>query len=207
MKIVLRLSVIIGVLVLLSLVLPESSPGEKQGFFAAEQPAWAAVARAKPKRADPPAGPVLEIPKLKMKARVVEGVTWEILGHGPGHFPGTAGPGEIGNYAIAGHRNVAGNWFMDLPRLQPGDEVLVHSGSKVYRYRICEVLVVLPNEMWIIDPIPGRAIITLVTCIPVPKPSYRFVAVGELEGSRTAGAGSVPAPLTVSNDPRISRSN
>ncbi len=126
--------------------------------------------------------PRLVIPKIGVNARVVEGVTLADLRKGPGHFPGTAGPGQIGNYAIAGHRNINGSRFMFLPRLSIGDQILVYVGQKVYRYRVFEMRTVLPEEMWVTEPIPGKpATIMLLTCIPVPNPTHRFIVFGELE--------------------------
>ena len=42
------------------------------------------------------------------------------LALGPGHVVGTALPGQVGNFAVAGHRVTAGNPFWGLPGLRPG---------------------------------------------------------------------------------------
>jgi hypothetical protein len=53
---------------------------------------------------------VLTIPRLGEDYRhvVVEGVGREELKKGPGHQPGTAWPGQLGNVVLAGHRTTYG---------------------------------------------------------------------------------------------------
>ena len=47
------------------------------------------------------------------------------LKKGPGHYPDTPLPGQLGNSAIAGHRTTYGEPFSDLPDLEPGDEIRI----------------------------------------------------------------------------------
>jgi sortase A len=56
---------------------------------------------------------VLRIPRLGQRYEpvVVEGVGREELKKGPGHYPGSAMPGEVGNYVLAGHRTTYGAPF------------------------------------------------------------------------------------------------
>ena len=58
---------------------------------------------------------------------VVEGVGDDDLARGPGHFPGTALPGEVGNFAVAGHRATHGEPFAHLDKLEEGDPVVVET--------------------------------------------------------------------------------
>src|SRR5688572_22535163 len=55
---------------------------------------------------------------------VVQGVTLTDLQRGPGHYPGTAMPGDKGNFAVAGHRTTYGAPFFHLDQLRKGDEVV-----------------------------------------------------------------------------------
>ncbi len=87
---------------------------------------------------------------------LVEGVRAEDLGRGVGHFPG-AGPGQIGNFALAAHRVTNGEPFHDLPRLRPGDRVMVETSDATYTYVLDtdpNDLVVPFTETWVIDPVP-----------------------------------------------------
>ena len=58
------------------------------------------------KIADPPQGTVMaqiQIPKIDLSQYVVSGTDEDDLAKGPGHYLGTAMPGQAGNVAIAGH--------------------------------------------------------------------------------------------------------
>src|SRR5690606_8314311 len=56
---------------------------------------------------------ILHIPRLEKRWVVVEGVRQQDIVRNPGHYPGTAMPGEEGNFAIAGHRNRGTFWYLD----------------------------------------------------------------------------------------------
>nr|MDT0667201.1 sortase [Micromonospora sp. DSM 115978] len=66
---------------------------------------------------------------------VVEGVTVEALELGPGHYPGTALPGEIGNFVVSGHRTTYGAPFSRLDELDAGDPVVVEARDRYFTYR------------------------------------------------------------------------
>jgi sortase A len=122
---------------------------------------------------------------------VIEGVRPEDLAQGLGHYPGTALPGQIGNFAVAGHRVTHGEPFRELPSLRPGDVVEVETADAVYTYRMSSdpnQLIVQPQDTWVLDPIPGkpagappdRARITLTTCAELFHTSDRMIAFGRL---------------------------
>ena len=56
----------------------------------------------------------LVIPRIGVNVYVVQGVSDEDLRRGPGHYPQTALPGQVGNAAIAGHRTTYGAPFYSL---------------------------------------------------------------------------------------------
>ena len=53
------------------------------------------------------------------------GVSPADLKKGPGHYPETPLPGQLGNSAIAGHRTTYGQPFYDIDELDAGDEIVV----------------------------------------------------------------------------------
>ncbi len=115
---------------------------------------------------------------------VVEGVGTEELKRGPGHYPGTALPGEAGNFAVAGHRTTYGAPFFHLDQLVPGDviEVTARSGA-VLSYRVARAQVVEPSATWTIAPDPletGKPTVTLTTCFPRFSDRQRLVVFAEL---------------------------
>lgn len=80
----------------------------------------------------------LYIPKLGHDYRytVLEGTDPRTLSHGPGHYAGTAMPGEQGNLAIAGHRIGRGAPFGDIDRLAACDALVVETATEWYVYRV-----------------------------------------------------------------------
>ena len=62
---------------------------------------------------------VLEIPKINLKVVVAEGTEDEIIKYAVGHFKDTAMPGEMGNFALAGHRNYdTGEFFLKIKQIR-----------------------------------------------------------------------------------------
>ena len=125
---------------------------------------------------------------------VLEGTGLDVLARGVGHYPGTAGPGEVGNFALAGHRVTHGQPFGRLLELDPGDEVVVETRAAVYTYVLDEApraLTVDDTATWVLDPVPGepdreptRALITLTTCQDLFRSPDRSVGFGHLQSTR-----------------------
>jgi sortase A len=67
---------------------------------------------------------------------VVQGTNDADLERGPGHYSNTAVPGQIGNFALAGHRVGKGEPFLNLDQLVPGDAVVVQTAGNWYVYRV-----------------------------------------------------------------------
>src|SRR5882724_6010418 len=69
----------------------------------------------------------LRIPAFGAQWRftIIQGTQLAQLNVSPGHVPGTQLPGQLGNFAVAGHRVTAGNPFWSLPGLKAGDMVYV----------------------------------------------------------------------------------
>ena len=63
----------------------------------------------------------IEIPKIGVSQPMFEGVGLDVLANGPGHWPGTAMPGDTGNAVVAGHRVTHTHPFLDIDQLNPGD--------------------------------------------------------------------------------------
>ena len=67
---------------------------------------------------------------------IIEGTTQPDLAIGPGHYTGTALPGQPGNFAVAGHRVGEGDPFNDIDLVQPCDSIVVETQSDWYVYRM-----------------------------------------------------------------------
>ena len=122
---------------------------------------------------------------------IVQGTDLPQLALGPGHVPGTALPGGIGNFAVAAHRVTAGNPFYRLNDLRPGDKVLVETAATTYTYQVTGTQLVLPGDTAVLDPVPGhpgrdprKALITLITCDPPWTGTHRIIVSGSLAAER-----------------------
>lgn len=119
---------------------------------------------------------------------VVEGVDLPQLALGPGHYPGTAGPGEVGNFAVAGHRAGHAAPFENLDRLKPGDVVNFSVGDHQWSYRVDRSFLTEPTDVGVIDAvpeqpnaIPTKRLMTLTTCDPKYGVRFkRLIVVGTL---------------------------
>ncbi|MFC6043204.1 class E sortase [Nocardioides hankookensis] len=146
---------------------------------------------------------ILHIPALGKKWSwvVVEGVSEDDLAKGPGHFPGTALPGEVGNFAVAGHRATHGEPFAELDKLQVGDPVVVETVDGWLVYDVTWVRILSPSATEVLAPVAGhpgtkaeQRTVTLVTCNPRWSSTERLVVGAQLVERRSADAGP-PAEL------------
>lgn len=65
---------------------------------------------------------------------VIEGTTSEVLDtFGLGHYPGTAMPGDEGNFAVAGHRQTNGAVLDHIDALTEGERIIVHVQPESWR--------------------------------------------------------------------------
>jgi sortase A len=91
------------------------------------------------------------------------------LEKGPAHYKGTALPGQLGNFALAGHRVGKGEPFLNVDKLQPGDPVIVETKTFWYVYRVKGQQNGLSEDDS--DGVPGRVIVSSSdgnVLLPVP---------------------------------------
>jgi sortase A len=127
---------------------------------------------------------------------VVEGVGDDDLARGPGHFPGTALPGDVGNFAVAGHRATHGEPFAHLDELAVGDPVVVETVDGWLTYDVTWVRILSPSATEVLAPVAGhpgeqarQRTLTLVTCNPRWSSTERLVVGAQLVERRSADAG------------------
>jgi sortase A len=118
---------------------------------------------------------------------VIEGVGVSDLRKGPGHYPGTALPGQVGNFVVSGHRTTYSAPFNKLGELDRGDEILIDTRDDQYVYKVTDRRIVKPTEVDVTAPVPfhpGRRptdrMITLTTCHPKYSAAKRMIIFGEL---------------------------
>jgi sortase A len=133
---------------------------------------------------------LIRIPQLgpKWQFAVVQGTGLSQLALGPGHLPGTALPGQVGNFVVAGHRVTAGNPFWRVPSLHVGSLVVVETINASYEYQVTGGPRSVPaDDSAVTAPVPyhpgERAqlrMITLITCDPPWTGTSRVVVTGVL---------------------------
>lgn len=107
---------------------------------------------------------IVEIPKLDIKAPLVEGQDERLLKYGVGRVESSALPGADGNLVIGGHRNALySSYFRHLHKLSKGDLIHVTTQKGVYTYKVTKTLTVAPKDVWVMDNTDGPTI-TLITC-------------------------------------------
>ncbi len=116
----------------------------------------------------------IEIPRIGVSKPMFEGVTLTTLDKGPGHWPGTALPGQIGNVVVGGHRVSHDKPFRNLDKLQPGDEVVFTTDAGRFVYHVVGTEVVTPDAIRIIDQTAAPTA-TLFACTPPGSTSHRIV--------------------------------
>lgn len=135
----------------------------------------------------------LEIPAIGVDDIVVAGIDVSDLKKGPGHFPDTPLPGQLGNVAIAGHRTTYGAPFFDVDELVPGDEMIVTTLDGRYVYEVTGTQIVSPSDYEVVTTSdPTRAQLTLVSCDPKFTARNRIIVQAALDVERS---GAVGAPL------------
>ena len=121
----------------------------------------------------------VQIPAINVDAQVVVGDSWDQLKKGVGYHLGSANPGERGNLVLSAHNDVFGEIFRHLDQLQPGDEIVVYSGSQRYRYTVSEQRLVTPTQVDVMSP-TNEPTVTLVSCYPYLIDNQRIVVFGQL---------------------------
>ena len=91
-----------------------------------------------------------------------------------GHVPGTVFPGDMGNAALAAHRDT---FFRNLGSVAKGDEIIVNTRHGTFHYVVRSTEIVRPNAVRVLRPTPSPEL-TLITCYPFyyigPSPK-RFI--------------------------------
>jgi len=115
----------------------------------------------------------LSVPAIGLSGiPVVEGTTEASLSVGAGHLIGSGYPWvPNSNTYIAGHRlgypgTASDHVFYNLPNLVEGDQIyLTDSNGTTYTYAVSEILEVPRTDLSVTNPVPGRDVVSLQTCI------------------------------------------
>ena len=95
-------------------------------------------------------------PRIGVERSMYQELRLSTLDRGPGHWPRSAMPGEIGNVVVAGHRVSHNQDFRNLDELEPGDEVIFNTATGRHTYHVLGTEVVGPDAVWIVDQTPAQ---------------------------------------------------
>ena len=125
---------------------------------------------------------VLRISKINLEEGIREGSSSSVISSALGHMEETALPGQIGNCAIAGHRNyVFGRFFNRLDEIEPGDTVEIETLDGTFTYEVTDSFVVEPEDVSVLSRDLDQSELTLITCTPLFVGSHRLIIRGVLQ--------------------------
>lgn len=144
---------------------------------------------------------------------VVEGTDYQDLQKGPGHYPGTALPGQVGNFAVAGHRTTYLHPFNKIATLRNHDVIVLETKTTWFTYTIENVPntnipwreIVAPTKVQVAYPVPDQLdpnktaklkLLTFTSCHPEYSASERYVIHAVLTDTLHKSPGVFPAALT-----------
>ncbi len=131
---------------------------------------------------------IIDIPKIGIDYIAVQGTDAPDLERGPGHYVGTALPGNAGNAAFAGHRTTYAAPFYNLNEVTTGDSIYVTTIQGRFQYQVTgPPLVVDPSDSNVLNPTPTPTL-TLTTCNPRFSASTRLVVTAALVSPAVAAA-------------------
>lgn len=143
----------------------------------------------------------IQIPAAGVDWVFVQGTERNDLAKGPGHYPSTPLPGQIGNAAIAGHRTTHGAPFYNIDKLrartkdQRGDIIVTDTLIGQHVFEVIEQRIVKPTDTWVAGPVtlpeqqlnrtglklnPNQSYLTLTSCNPRFSARERIVILAVL---------------------------
>ena len=152
---------------------------------------------------------LIQMPTINVTKYVVAGVETADLKKGPGHYPSTPLPGELGNSAIAGHRTTYGEPFRHLDDLEIGDPIIITDlFNRTFTYTVTAQQIVKPSDTWVTATTdPNKAILTLTTCDPEFSAKQRLIISAEMDLEISEIAASPAATYTQSSPAQPTISN
>lgn len=123
----------------------------------------------------------LEVPRISGKMVVYHGISAKVLEKGVGHIEGTSLPvgGESTHTVMSAHRGLpSAKLFSDLDQMVVGDQFYIHVLDEHLAYEVDQINVVLPEEVSLLDIVPGEDLATLVTCTPYGVNTHRLLVRG-----------------------------
>lgn len=124
----------------------------------------------------------LRVPKISLHLPIYHGTSDQVLKRGVGHLHGTSLPvgGTSANAVLSGHRGLpSALLFTRLDELEIGDICYIDLMGRTMGYRIVQIHVISPDDTHLYKVVPGRDLVTLMTCTPYGVNTQRLVVTAE----------------------------
>ena len=135
---------------------------------------------------------------------VLQGTDHDALTNGIGHYSGTAFPGQVGNFAVAGHRTTYGMPFSNIDLLRTGDVIVLETKASYIVYAVDRHVIVTPDQVQVIAPVPQhpgdkptQAWLTMTSCNPRFSATQRYVVFAKLVRSIPRATGLAASYMAV----------
>lgn len=124
---------------------------------------------------------MLSINKIDLNLPILKGSSKANLRKSVASVDKTGSLGQVGNYAIAGHRNrTYGSIFNRLDEVDLGDKIGLSNGAEQFNYEVVDKLYVKPEETWVLKGNQADKEVTLITCHPQVNPTHRLIIKGKI---------------------------
>ncbi len=123
----------------------------------------------------------VDIPSIGVTLPIYHGTEEAVLQTAVGHIESTSLPvgGANTHCVISGHRGLpSARLFTDLDRLTTGDLFTLNVLDEVMTYEVDQILIVEPYDLSCLQIIPGKDLVTLVTCTPYGINTHRLLVRG-----------------------------
>ncbi|WEV65735.1 MULTISPECIES: class C sortase [unclassified Bifidobacterium] len=135
----------------------------------------------------------IRIPKISVKLPIRHGTSDKVLEHGVGHLYGTSLPvgGASTNAVLSGHNGLTSALlFTRLDELDKGDIFYIQTLGRTMGYRVVGIHVIKPTDTHLYKVVPGKDLVTLMTCTPYGVNTERLI----ITGTRQAIPDPIPDP-------------
>lgn len=121
------------------------------------------------------------VPPAKINLPVYHGTDDKTLQKGVGHLYGSdlpvGGPGT--HSVLTGHTGLPNATLFDnLTKVKEGDAFYIQVSGEKLKYKVDQILKVLPHETESLKPVDGQDYVTLITCTPYGINSHRLLVRG-----------------------------
>ena len=132
----------------------------------------------------------VEIPVIDTRLPIYHGASDVILKKGVGHMANTAYPlGTQGAHSVlTGHSGLPSSMlFTKLDQVIKEDYFYIYILDEKLTYRVDSIEIILPSDTALLQPVPEKSYVTLLTCTPYGINSHRLLVRGEFVSRERIG--------------------